>query len=626
MKYKYFIFLLINIFPLFSWASAFYVAPNGLDSNAGTKVEPFATITAAQAAASAGDVVYLRGGNYVLTNNNISAYVSIRAVVFNITKSGISYVAYPGERPIFDFTNVKPAGYRVSAFRIAASDNVFDGFDIIGVQVTIADQRTQSEAIIVDGGNRNRFERLAIHDGMGIGWYLVKGSDNLVVNVDVFRNKGLNSFSDGNVDGIGVHPNAVTGKGNIIRGCRAWFNSDDGFDLISAYAAVVIENSWAFYNGFDTDFTKLGDGNGFKAGGYGSNASAYPTPVPRHVVRSNLAVGNRASGFYANHHIGGQDWIGNTAIGNANNFNMLSTLADNDTDVPGYGHYMRNNLGYDGGNEVINLGSDSENNITNNYFNLPVNITAGDFASLLQEQLALPRQANGDLPQINLAKLVAGSDLIDAGVDIGQAYNGKAPDLGSFESAPLAPLALVASSGSNTTLLYWSAVVEPFFKEYKVYRSTSKGGVYSVVASGVTSNNYTDNSVVNGSTYYYVVTVVANSESPFSNEVAGIPLAPQVSSSSVASSISTSSIASVSSSSSSSSVASSVSTSSSASVASSVSSVASSIFTSSIASASSSSSSPVPTVTKKRGGSVDWMGLLILLGLFVPLRKWLIKY
>lgn len=545
LKIKWIAFFLLNAFSALSLATTFYVAPSGSDLNLGTKISPFATITAAQAAASSGDTVFLRGGTYILENSNISAYVSIRAVVFNITKSGISYLAYPGEHPIFDFSNVKPSGYRVSAFRIAANDNVFDGFDIVGVQVTIADQRTQSEAIIVDGGNRNRFERLAIHDGMGIGWYLVKGSDNLVINCDAYRNKGLNSFSDGNVDGFGAHPASVTGTGNIIRGSRAWFNSDDGFDLINASAAVVIENSWAFFNGYNTDFSSLADGNGFKAGGYGAAGSAYPTPVPRHVVRYCLSVRNKAGGFYANHHIGGQDWIGNTAINNSTNYNMLSTLSDNDTDVPGYGHYMRNNLGFGGSKQVVNLGSATDNNIASNYFNLSVTVSAADFVSLDETLLSQPRQSNGDLPVIDFAKLAPGSDLINAGADLGSPYGGSAPDLGAFEARPLAPAALAENVSDNSVSLYWSAVAEPFFNHYKVYRSTSKGGAYAVIASGVTNNSYTDSSVMNGSSYYYVVTVVANNvESGFSNEVIGIPKALQVSSSSSSAASSFTSVAS----------------------------------------------------------------------------------
>lgn len=418
-----------------AYASTFYVSPHGSDRNSGSKYAPFATIMAAQKAAAYGDTVYLRGGTYYPTTSDISYHQSVRAVVNHINKDGISYVNYPGERPIFNFSNVKPANYRVVAFLVHANDCVFKGFDVVGVPITIADRHTQSVAFRVYHGNNNRFENLAIHDGMAIGWYLESGSNNLVLNCDAYNNQGLNSYSVGNIDGFGAHPNSASGTGNVIRGCRAWFNSDDGFDLINASAAVTIEDSWSFYNGYDQNFNPVADGNGFKAGGYGSNGSATPSVIPRHVIKHCLAVRNRSAGFYANHHIGGQDWINNTAIRNHSaNYNMLSTLADNDTDVKGYGHYMRNNLGFDGHHEVINLGDANENDIAYNYFNLDLNITSKDFLRLTEKGLVAPRQSDGSLPRIKYAKLKKGSDLIDAGTYVGEAYHGVAPDVGAFES------------------------------------------------------------------------------------------------------------------------------------------------------------------------------------------------
>ena len=73
-----------------------------------------------------------------------------------------------------------------------------------------------------------------MHDGMGNGWYLTSGASNLVLNCDAYNNRGLDSGSLGNTDGFGCHPNTTSGKGNILRGCRAWFNSDDGYDCINA--------------------------------------------------------------------------------------------------------------------------------------------------------------------------------------------------------------------------------------------------------------------------------------------------------------------------------------------------------------------------------------------------------
>lgn len=437
--------------PNCGWAAIYFVASDGSDLNSGTSNAPFATITKAQAAAAAGDTVYLRGGTYHLNNSHLTATNNPWAIIHNITKSKLSYVAFPGERPVLDCSAVVPIGYRVTAFLVSASDCVFRGFDVVGVTVNVTGVNSQSECFRITG-NRNRFEQLAMHDGMGIGWYLTAGQSNLVVNCDAYNNRGLDSYSIGNIDGFGCHPNSTSGTGNVIRGCRAWFNSDDGFDLINAKAPVVIENCWALYSGYFTNFASSGgDANGFKSGGYGVSGGSYPTPVPRHVTRFCLAVRNRASGFYANHHTGGLDWIGNTAYRNGRNFNMLCNLNALGTtnDVPGFDHVMKNNLGYfASSSEVSNLGTTNDTSF--NYFTRPVSVAANDFMSLDETLLTGPRQANGELPFLAFAQLVSTSDLLNAGTNVGYAFVGAAPDLGAFEYGLPAPpdLALSQLSGN----------------------------------------------------------------------------------------------------------------------------------------------------------------------------------
>ena len=72
----------------------------------------------------------------------------------------------------------------------------------------------------------------------------------------------------------------------------------------------------------------------------------------------------------------------------------------------------------------------------NNSWQLPVTVTAADFASMSETDAAAPRQADGSLPNNGFARLVAGSDLIDKGVDVGLPYYGSAPDLGAYEFNP----------------------------------------------------------------------------------------------------------------------------------------------------------------------------------------------
>jgi len=71
----------------------------------------------------------------------------------------------------------------------------------------------------------------------------------------------------------------------------------------------------------------------------------------------------------------------------------------------------------------------------NNSWNLAVTVNSADYADITEAAAGAARQADGSLP-ISFARLVAGSDLIDKGVDVGLPYNGTAPDLGPFEYAP----------------------------------------------------------------------------------------------------------------------------------------------------------------------------------------------
>lgn len=412
-------------------ARTYYIAVDGDDDNAGTMAAPFATLNKAQSLVQSGDTVYFRGGTYRIKEEQIMTPASgdIWAHVFDMSKSGTSenqrihYFGYEGERPIFDMSDVKPVDRRVIAFYVSGSNLHFRNFEVIGTQVTIVGH-TQSECFRNDGGNNNIYENLAMHDGMAIGFYLVRGSNNLVLNCDAYNN--WDYISDGgrggNVDGFGGHPTNTTSIGNVFRGCRAWWNSDDGFDLISAYAAYTIENCWAFYNGYKPGtFEVAGDGTGIKAGGYGMAETAdAPSAIPMHIIRNNIAYYNHNQGLYANHHLGGILWENNTGYMNPSNFNMLTRKSrDEAVDVDGYGHVIRHNLSFSprtAGRHIINV-DESLSQISNNSF-LPVNmeVTADDFVSLDESQLMWPRNPDGSLPDIDFLKLKTSSAFYAAGM------------------------------------------------------------------------------------------------------------------------------------------------------------------------------------------------------------------
>ncbi len=405
-------------------AATYYVAPNGSDLAAGTLGQPFASITRAQQSAASGDTVYLRGGTY--SNFTVAATDATYQYVINISKSNIHYAAYPGDpRPVLDFSNVSPARLRVCGVQVTGSNNTFDGFDLTGVH---AGSQKQCDNWRISGSG-NTLRRITNRDDQGNGIYLRAGASNtLVENCDSYNLVGVNQISAGNTDGFGCHS---SGFGNVFRGCRAWGDSDDGYDCINNYGGgVTFDHCWAYDNG------RLdGNKNGFKIGGFGVSGASFPNPPAVHRVENCLSVNNGASGFYANHQPGqAADWFNNTAYNNRTaNFNMLEaidTTAANGS-VPGTREVLHNNLAYVGAG-VTNLDETGEM-ISNNWFTLPVTVGSSDFQSLDATQMTLPRQADGSLPDISFMHLAAGSDLIDQGINVGLPYSGGAPDLGAFE-------------------------------------------------------------------------------------------------------------------------------------------------------------------------------------------------
>lgn len=402
------------LLPLPIYAATYYVSPNGNDSNAGTQSSPFKTMAKGQTAASAGDTVYIRGGNYSFASSS-----AINGVLLN--KSGsqgnpIRYFAYPGEKPVFDFSKMT-AQDRITGIRVTGSWIHIKGLELKGVPQNIT---TANESWgIYNTGSNNTYEALNLHHHMGPGLFIGAGSYNLVLNCDSHHNYDPKSKAGAgeNADGFGCHGK---GTGNVFRGCRAWWNTDDGYDSISSQGTCLFEDSWAFYNGYMPDtFNGVKNGNGFKAGGYGTGT--VPSNPPVHTIRNCLAFQNRAAGFYANHHPVACIWQNNTGYKNGVNFNMLGLNSNVGV--------LRNNLAYGGTTLSNGSGIDAKNNS----WNLSVSISDADFESVSTAGVDGARRADGSLPDIGFMKLRAGSDLINKGVNVGLPYVGSAPDLGAFE-------------------------------------------------------------------------------------------------------------------------------------------------------------------------------------------------
>src|SRR5579863_82253 len=93
------------------------------------------------------------------------------------------------------------------------------------------------------------------------------------------------------------------------------------------------------------------------------------------------------------------------------------------------------------------------------------------------------------------------------------------------ESAPATPTGLQATPGNAQVSLSWNASAGA--ASYEVKRSTTNGGPYNTVLASPTATSYTDTSVTNGTSYYYVVSAL-NSVGPSANsaQASATPAAP----------------------------------------------------------------------------------------------------
>jgi len=417
------------MFAVAAHSATWYISPTGSDSDAGTFAKPFATLQKGQAAAVAGDTVFLRGGTYsVTTPSTATAGIAITRSGTSDTKR-ILFWAYRNEVPVFDFAklSISTTGY-THGFVVTGSWLYFKGLEIRNVPMN-----TRSNCgMHIDDAHDNIFERMDSHHNAGAGFFIARGTGGHQFlncdshdNYDPTSNQGVGQ----NADGFGVHYQE-SGPSTVFKGCRAWWNSDDGWDFISQEVPVITEGCWAYGQGYiesGTSRPASGNGNGFKMG-------SSKTGI-RHVIRNCVAWKNYASGFYANHSSGGNTWINNTSYGNGTQFDMLASTWDstgNRTDgvtlTGSKVHILRNNIGYPEDNTNMN-GVDSKFNT----WDLKIAPAASDFASISDAGWMGTRQADGSLPDIAFLKLKAGSRMIDKGTPMDIAYAGSAPDLGAYE-------------------------------------------------------------------------------------------------------------------------------------------------------------------------------------------------
>jgi hypothetical protein len=390
-------------------AETWTVDPAGNDGAAGTPAAPFQSWQRAADVANPGDVIEVRSGRY-----DINAFR--REGVF-ITRSGtqaapITLRGVGATPPVLNCEQLRYSG-SLYCINISANDWILERVSVRGAKQPSA--QAFATGIQLTNSRRVRLTRLQTYENEGTGIRIVGDArDNVVDRCDSYRNYDpLNS--GGNADGIAIAFTDVTATGNIVLASRAFENSDDGFDLFEAQAAVRLQENYAFRNGYiPQTTTTAGNGDGYKLG---SNSAA-----PMHQIIRNLAFANRLRGFDANGASGPLLLWHNSAWQTAGPpFSLQQPVA----------HQLRNNLAFGGVNQLS-----STVDVLSNSWTLPVFVDANDFESLDIAAAAAPRDSSGALPAATLLALRADSDLIDQGqVLAGSMFSGAAPDLGARERA-----------------------------------------------------------------------------------------------------------------------------------------------------------------------------------------------
>lgn len=422
-----FLILLLLLTDLEVYSAVYYVSTIGNDNNSGTFTSPWFTWQKGFDVATAGDTVNILGGVYYFTGSDYGGVqIGVNVSGKNGTENNrITIQAYLNEVPILDGSMMTANARRCGMNLVNCSYYTLRGLTVRNVKeygqypgCPLSTSLSMSNCSFIN------LERCT-SNGCGNG-FSTSGFCNFInflncdacYNVDFSDNGG---FANGFTLTMYLKPGEyASGTHVTLSGCRAWANSDDGFDMYGANGCFTYIDCWAWNNGWGGGGN--GNGDGFKS----EQFNAPEKGVQRSYIRC-ISFYNRGQGITA--HISGTK---NTGLHHL--FNCV--CYHNGTNGFAYGQgtnipcILRNNISY---LNRSNYGGLSNFIQDHNTWNWGVAISSADFVSLDTAGVSGARQPNGNLPDLSFLKLASGSDLIDAGVETGLPFAGNAPDIGAYE-------------------------------------------------------------------------------------------------------------------------------------------------------------------------------------------------
>lgn len=312
-----------------AYATTYYVAPEGNDSNPGTITQPFRSIARGVSPLNPGDTLYLRQGTYT---ERIDLATPQKTGAAN---AWLTIAGYPGETITIRYTSPTEASYGPIRARGNRGYILFDNLVLDGINET-----NKTKWQIRDGNHHFILRNLEIKNFKSSGLY-IEGNDITITNcrihdgdeatAEITRFYGIYAHHGNNIvienteiynqpgGGLHLYPGPLTNlvvRGNFIHNNNRMTNTNFGGIILQGNSTNNIVNAKIYNNvifrngtpnsgpgtgiviGYHTKDTKIWNNTVYGNTGYGLQVG-YDSTTASTMVQNNILFGN-AYGDYIN--------------------------------------------------------------------------------------------------------------------------------------------------------------------------------------------------------------------------------------------------------------------------------------------------------------------------------------